>query len=351
MIMKKGLISVIIPVYNVEKYLERCICSVTDQTYSRLEIILIDDGSIDQCPVICDNWESRDSRITVIHQKNKGLGLARNTGIERASGEFICFVDSDDYVLPEMIEKAYHCALSTKAEIVVYGFYQIEKDEKNIKKHIPKPTKYMYEGEEVKRIFLPELIGPDTSSGKDADMRICAWNCLISMRLIDRLNWRFVSEREYISEDIYSIMKLYQGVHSVAVLPEAMICNCERNNSVSQIYRADRYQRIKECHTACLELCNLSGYNTAVEDRLHYSFFSNTIGAMKSIIVNQGSISEKLGEIRAICEDEYMQDILSQVNIGHEKTLRRILLIIIKKRWFLLCSLLLRLKTGAIKFQ
>ena len=89
-------ISVIIPVYKVEKYLDKCIESVVNQTFTDLEIILIDDGSPDRCPEICEQWAKKDSRIVVIHKKNGGLSDARNAGLNIATGEFISFVDSDD---------------------------------------------------------------------------------------------------------------------------------------------------------------------------------------------------------------------------------------------------------------
>lgn len=97
--MSTPLISVIIPVYNVEKYLRRCLDSVIAQTYQKLEIICVDDGSIDDSGKICDQYAVRDARIKVIHQENQGLSAARNRGIDAADGEYIAFVDSDDYIL------------------------------------------------------------------------------------------------------------------------------------------------------------------------------------------------------------------------------------------------------------
>lgn len=107
---EKFLISVIIPVYKVERYLERCIKSVVNQEYSNIEIILVEDGSPDKCPQICDEWGKKDSRIIVIHKENGGLSDARNIGIKAATGDFISFVDSDDWIdlnwLSLLVEKA-----------------------------------------------------------------------------------------------------------------------------------------------------------------------------------------------------------------------------------------------------
>ena len=103
----KDLISVIVPVYNVESYLNRCIESLVRQTYKYLEIILVDDGSLDGCPHICDKWSERDNRIHVIHKTNGGLSSARNAGLKVAKGEYIAFLDSDDWIHTKFIEHLY----------------------------------------------------------------------------------------------------------------------------------------------------------------------------------------------------------------------------------------------------
>lgn len=118
------LISVIIPVYKVEKYLDRCLNSVIHQTYPNLEIILVDDGSPDNCPELCDEWARRDSRITVIHQQNKGLSCARNAGLQIASGEYIGFVDSDDWIAPDMYRTLYHLCEEHQADIACGDIYR-----------------------------------------------------------------------------------------------------------------------------------------------------------------------------------------------------------------------------------
>lgn len=120
--MNQPLISVIVPIYNVEKYLPRCINSIIHQSYTNLEIILVDDGSPDNCAAICDDYANRDSRIHVIHKKNGGLSDARNIGFEHSTGEYIAFIDSDDYVHPQMLEILYQLSLEEHSEIAVCNF-------------------------------------------------------------------------------------------------------------------------------------------------------------------------------------------------------------------------------------
>ena len=105
--MKKPSISIIVPIYNVERYFRRCMNSLLNQTLQDIEIILVDDESPDNCPEICEEYAAKDSRIKVIHKKNAGLGFARNSGLKLATGEYVAFVDSDDYVDLTMYEKLY----------------------------------------------------------------------------------------------------------------------------------------------------------------------------------------------------------------------------------------------------
>ena len=114
----KELISIIVPIYNVEAYLERCLDSLVGQTYSNIEIILVDDGSTDHCPEICDIWERKDPRIKVIHKENGGLSDARNVGIKKVSGDYIIFVDSDDWLHRDMIKILADIRMETNADIV-----------------------------------------------------------------------------------------------------------------------------------------------------------------------------------------------------------------------------------------
>lgn len=116
------MISVIVPVFNVEAYLDRCVESIVGQSYRDLEIILVDDGSEDHSPQMCDAWAKKDERIQVIHQKNGGLSDARNAGVTRATGDYIVFVDSDDLIHPQMVELLYKALMLHHADVVECGF-------------------------------------------------------------------------------------------------------------------------------------------------------------------------------------------------------------------------------------
>lgn len=122
--MEEPLISVIVPVYKVEPYLDKCISSIVNQTHKNLEIILVDDGSPDNCPAMCDAWAEKDSRIRVLHQRNQGGGAARNAGLDLTSGSLIAFVDSDDYIAPDMYAHLYEL-LKSGADIAECSYVEV----------------------------------------------------------------------------------------------------------------------------------------------------------------------------------------------------------------------------------
>ncbi len=123
------MISVIVPVYNVFPYLRECVATICRQTFTDLEILLIDDGSTDESGALCDDFAKRDTRIKVIHQKNQGLSCARNTGIEQAGGEYLVFIDSDDRIHPEMIQIMYNAMCQYDVELVICSHKRIQEKE------------------------------------------------------------------------------------------------------------------------------------------------------------------------------------------------------------------------------
>ena len=124
--MNEAVISVIIPVYKVERYLDRCVESVLRQSYSHLEILLVDDGSPDRCGRMCDQWAEKDPRVRVIHKENGGLSSARNVGLDAATGKYIAFVDSDDYIAPDMFRLLHKALVEHHADMSICNFYFVD---------------------------------------------------------------------------------------------------------------------------------------------------------------------------------------------------------------------------------
>ncbi len=188
LIMNSPLISIIVPVYQVEKYLEKCINSIIAQSYKNLEIILVDDGSTDNCPAICDRFQSEDSRIKVIHQQNGGLSHARNVGLEHATGDFIGFVDSDDWIEQNMYEVLMSALQETGADIAVCDRQMESKDSQPFQINICPSRIKCYSTESALRLII---------SGSNI-IRNSVWNKLYKKKVLS--NIKFPLKRIY--EDI-----------------------------------------------------------------------------------------------------------------------------------------------------
>ena len=176
------LISVIVPVYKVELYLDRCIESIVSQTYRNLEIIMIDDGSPDACPGICDKWAEQDSRIVVIHQKNSGVSRARNAGIERANGAYITFVDSDDFLEPEYIEYLYRALIETGSDLAECGY-----------RRYPNPSEETFARRELSQPVL-----------QTAEEALYLWCCPKQHTSLNLIIWNKLYRRELIGDERFA---------------------------------------------------------------------------------------------------------------------------------------------------
>lgn len=171
-------VSVIIPVYGVEKYLDRCVNSIIHQTYDNLEIVLIDDGSPDNCPKMCDEWAKRDDRIKVIHKQNGGLSDARNAGLEICTGEYILFVDSDDYIDLTMVEKLLTQLENDNSDICIAHFSKFYDGELPCKKY-SKATEVLSTEDALLRL-----------TPKHYDLSfVTAWGKLIKKEIIKNLRF------------------------------------------------------------------------------------------------------------------------------------------------------------------
>ena len=135
-------VTVIVPVYNVEKFIDKCVQSVIDQTMTDIEVILVDDGSTDNSLARCREWTNKDSRVKVYHQENQGVSVARNLGIEKSAGKYIAFIDSDDWIEPNYLEVLYVMAKAKDADISICGFYFDYPDEVVARGHFEKNIEF-----------------------------------------------------------------------------------------------------------------------------------------------------------------------------------------------------------------
>ena len=203
--MDQPLLTVIVTCYNVEKYLDKCILSISNQTYHNLEILLIDDGSPDRSGIICDEWKERDARVRVIHKQNEGLAFARKTGVENTTTEFVTFVDADDWIDPDMYKDMMSALLSTNSDIAQCGVYLVYEDGRQIPHYIDDNQKAPFEvANRIESVLLML---------EDKKWRPWMWNKIFKKHLFE--NIKFYKGRGYAEDDVslYLYHKTTQNVY------------------------------------------------------------------------------------------------------------------------------------------
>lgn len=309
------MISIIVPVYNVEKYLIQCINSIINQTYKNIEIILVDDKSTDSSGKICDEFLKKDKRIKVIHKsKNEGLGYARNTALDIIKGDYVTFVDSDDYLDEDAIEIMYNAIQKKQVDACIGGFKRVNDDEIITKKVIYKEEEFR--GSKEVNNLLFRLIGsaPDK---KDA-IKMSVWNCMYNTRIIKDYNVKFESEREYLSEDIFFDIKYYNKANSVAILNNACYNYRYNEKSLTKKYRQNRFELSKKMYEKEKEeLKKISLYDEA-KYRLSRQFFIYTLACIRqeNIKISNKTLKEALKSIKKICNDNLLRKIIEEYPIG-----------------------------------
>lgn len=254
-------VSVIIPIYKVEKYLNKCIESVVGQTHRDLEIILVDDGSPDGCPAICDAWAAKDSRIKVIHQDNKGLSGARNSGIEVCTGEYVCFIDSDDYVSKDYVEKLLLAAEGAGADVAICRFYLLNDASGELVEPF-KMGRADYSAETIGELYCLTMVKSPVGY---------AWNKLYRRELIGAS--RFEEGRLY--EDGPFNSEVLLNAKKIVTITDCLYCYRQRADSI--VSAKDREKQVKKvrdyCHTIYVCIERLKGRMNDRQMTVYAGFF------------------------------------------------------------------------------
>lgn len=308
------LISVIVPVYNVEKYLKQCVDSLLAQTWEELEIILVDDGSKDSSGAICDEYAEKYGHIKAVHKENAGLGMARNTGLDHASGDYVVFADSDDYAQPNMVEALYRGLVENGVDMCKAGFRRItdEGDTKFIRRF----EREVFPGERARTEFLPRLIGSRPDKKDSIDM--CVWASIFNMEPIRRYHLRFPSERELISEDIVFHIDYMQHANGACVIPDVVYNYRIAPGSLTKRYRPDRFEAC--CHFyrhVQKKLLDLN-YDEMTLLRLRRNFFIyvKMCVSQEDKNISQFPMPRSVANIRRICADECVQTAIREYPVA-----------------------------------
>ena len=210
------LISIIVPVYKVEPYLRKCVESILNQTYRNLEIILVDDGSPDNCGAICDAWEEKDGRIKVIHKKNGGLSDARNAGLAIATGEYISFIDSDDYIAPAFVAELYKAILETGADIAECATAYVDETGNILRQRNVAPLPQMDKIKALRQLVLEDGIYQTV------------WNKLYRRAVVDGI----LFEKGKHHEDDFWTYQVFDRIDKLATVTQPMYYYLQRSGSI-----------------------------------------------------------------------------------------------------------------------
>lgn len=259
-------VSIVVPIYKVESYLENCIKSLINQTYQNIEIILVDDGSPDKCPLICDSWKKKDKRIKVIHKQNGGLSDARNCGIDNASGNYICFVDSDDYVERTYVEYLLTANKQNKTNIAQCGIKNVDENGKLL-------SSIGYDLDTVisgKKMILQQFTGHDIEN-------TVVWNRLYGINLFKKLRFPFGKNHE----DEYITYKLLYNESRISIIDSTLYCYRQTNNSIMRstfnLKRLDVLDGLKE---------RINYFKKKKEEALYYLSISRYLSCIRFLYSN-----------------------------------------------------------------
>lgn len=304
-------VSIIIPIYNVESYLQRSVSTACNQSLTDIEIILVDDGSPDNCPQMCDDFGARDERIKVIHKQNEGLGLARNSGIEIATGEYVYFFDSDDYIEPNMIEDMYNAAKKYNADFVRVDNYKETIDGKiQNAGYIPPMREGLYNEEELRNELLFPQFGMRPNDSGDKYVSCSVWRNLYRRNIIEDNNLRFVSERELISEDIPFNLDFMIRAKCAVVINRKYYHYIVNEKSLTQSYKEDRFDKEVVLYNELKR--RLRGYDiySACSTRLERHLLTRARKSIKRELLGNPDKKNSIQNVRRILDTPELRNTL-----------------------------------------
>ena len=311
------LVSIIIPVYNTSKYLNMCLDSVVNQTYQKLQIILVDDGSTDSSPQLCDEWTKKDERIEVIHKSNEGLGYTRNAGLNVARGEFVSFLDSDDTIECDTVQECVKVLCEQKADACYYG-RKTQLADGNTAINYNIPDKLIYSKEEVKREFACRYFGslPDRSGLDYIQASAC---CGMYRRSIITYNHiLFRSERECMSEDTFFNLDVCNYATKVIIIPKDFYNYTYNEQSLTRKYNEKKFEQMKNYYRLLQKYTLQYREIQDVDVRVSYAFYVY----LRQIIEYEVHAYRLIGirmvysNIKRICSDSFVRENLKKTPVN-----------------------------------
>ena len=345
-------VSVIVPVYNAEKYLERCINSLKNQSLRDIEIILVDDSSTDSSPRICDIEAERDERIKVIHKVNEGAGMARNAALEVATGEYIGFVDCDDFIEPDMFKTLCEKAEEYESDLVMSGVLFVDgnmfSEQGHRKEKIYFDNDTHFETDEELKELRMGIVGALPEDDEDSKYGMSIWKNLFRHDVIKQNNIVFQSEREMLSEDALFMVDYISCIKKATGIRNAFYNYCRNENSISKSYKRDRFEKslvfVNEVEKR---------FKKDIEPEKYQIYIYRFWQAMCRVLCSQEIMysmdnnikySELKKRLKAVCTDKLTVRALKSYPIGKLPLKQRIFAYGIKYRLYFVLKILVGLR-------
>jgi len=321
----KNQLSVIIPVYNVESYLSRCVDSVLMQTFNHLEIILVNDGSTDSSGLICDEFASKDKRVKVIHQKNAGVSAARNAGMQSATGDYIAFVDSDDWLEQSMYESMMEIAVRENIDVIMCDFVNVKNQVKTeISSHLRKGH---YVKNEIIEELYPTLIVTENFGRIPI---VSVWNCLFRRKFLLDHQLSFDTVLKY-SEDYLFMAQVITKADTFYYLKEKFFYNyLQYEESRSKKYQPEWWSNLLRLN---IELSALLGNNREFDfgRQLKLQLIHSVLLVLNKIEQNNTmEIGEKIRNVKTVMNHAALKSAFQNLSFDHQKQSIKFVLYLIK---------------------
>lgn len=333
-------VSVIVPIYNVEQYLRRCLETLVNQTLQSLELILVNDGTKDNSMEIVREYEKKYSNIVVLDKENGGLSSARNAGLQIARGEYVAFVDSDDYVLPEMMEELYHNAKENNADMVMSGYYRQTKAGKIIE--IPlELEKEIYLGQDIVDLLLIPMTGALPKDNRDIEIDMCVWRNMYRKKMILEQEIWFESERKVLSEDIIFHLDLFPKMKIVSTVKKSYYFYVENPGSLTKNTDFSLCQRQYALYNEIKKRLMANGLWERASLRCKRLFWGRIRHMMNRYVYhNRSSYSKCYQYLQKVFKEEIIREIFEGFPINTMPLRSRIIAICMKYHQIWLCYLI-----------
>lgn len=316
-----NLISIIIPVYNVEKYLSRCLESILSQSLKEIEIIVVNDGSTDNSLEICRYYEKKDSRIIVIDKKNEGVSVARNTGIENASGKYIGFVDPDDWIEKNMYENMYNTIEKYKCCIAFCNYSKDSRLGSTIK--TLKFNKDFLGKLDIINELIANMIGIEDILPKYYNVMGCVWRCLYRRDFIEKFNLRFTPGITIMEDLIFSVQALIYCDKSC--IDHGVYYHYMKNKSSSlHKYNKKMWHDLVVVHNKLEEILEEAELNDYMRNRLDSRYIAMAACAVGNEIYlnNSAKLNDRMKAVKYIIKDEKLKEVLLRAKLYNFENLK-----------------------------